>query len=61
MGVNHDQFSHFSHFRPCSSAAILQIEVILAQIGTLVTFGLQIGAGPRGQGSQVGGVVGLWR
>ena len=30
MGVNHDQFSHFSRFRPGSSAAILQMVVILA-------------------------------
>ena len=30
LGVNHDQFSHFSRFRPGSSAAILQMVVILA-------------------------------
>ena len=32
MGVNHDQFSHFSRLRPGSSALILQMVVILAQI-----------------------------
>ena len=29
MGVNHDQFSHFSRLRPGSSAAILHMVVIL--------------------------------
>ena len=43
MGVNHDQFSHFSRFRPGSSALILQMVVILAQIVSLVASGLQIG------------------
>ena len=60
MCVNQDQFSHFSHFRPCSPAAILQIQVILAQIVSLVAFGLQIGPGPRGQCRQVVFVVELW-
>ena len=32
MGVNHDQFSHFSHLRPGSSAAILEMVVIWPQI-----------------------------
>ena len=60
MGVNHDQFSHFSHFRPGLSTAILQMVVILAQIVTFVAFGLQIGPGPRGQCRQVVFVVELW-
>ena len=43
MGVNHDQFSHFSRFRPGSSAVILQIVVILAKIISLVaSVGLHI-------------------
>ena len=60
MGVNHDQFSHFSHLRPGLSTAILQMVVILAQIVTLVAFGLQIGPGPRGQCRLVVFVVDLW-
>ena len=60
MGVNHDQFSHFSCFRPGSSAAILQMLVICPQIVPLVVFGLQIGPGPRGQCRQVVFVVELW-
>ena len=60
MGVNHDQFSHFSRLRPGSSALILQMVVILAQIVSLVVFGLQIGPGPRGQCRQVVFVVDLW-
>ena len=59
MGVNHDQFSHFSHLRPGLSTAILQMVVILAQIVTFVAF-LQIGPGPRGQCRQVVFVVELW-
>ena len=61
MGVNHDQFSHFSRFRPGSSALILQMVVILAQIVSLVASGLQIGPGPRGQYSQVVCTVEFWR
>ena len=60
MGVNHDQFSHFSHLRPGLPTAILQMVVILAQIVTFVAFGLQIGPGPRGQCRQVVFVVDLW-
>ena len=60
MGVNHDQFSHFSRLRPGSSAVILQMVVILAQIVSLVASGLQIGPGPRGQCRQVVFVVELW-
>ena len=60
MGVNHDQFSHFSHLRPRLSTIILQMVVILATILTLVAFGLQIGPGPRGQCRQVVVMVGLW-
>ena len=61
MGVNHDQFSHFSRFRPGSSALILQMVVILAQIVSLVASGLQIGPGPRGPCRQVVCAVELWR
>ena len=61
MGVNHDQFSHFSRLRPGSSALILQMVVILAQIVSLVASGLQIGPGPRGQRRQVACVVECWR
>ena len=63
MGVNHDQFSHFSRLRPGSSAVILQMVVILAQIVSLVasSSGLQIGPGPRGECRQVLCVVELWR
>ena len=53
MGVNHDQFSHFSRLRPGSSAVILQMVLILAQIVSLVASGLQIGLGLRGQCRQV--------
>ena len=60
MGVNHDQFSHFSRVRSSSSTAIFKIEVIWPQIVALVVFGLQIGAGPRGQCRQVVFVVELW-
>ena len=35
MGVNHDQFSHFSRLRPGSSAVILQMVVIWPQIAPL--------------------------
>ena len=61
MGINHDQFSHFSLLCPGSSAAILQMVVILAQIVSLVASGLQIGPGPRGECRQVMCVVELWR
>ena len=61
MGVNHDQFSHFSRLRPGSSAVILQMVVVLAQIVSLVASGLQIGSGPRGECRQVTCVVELWR
>ena len=61
MGVNHDQFSHFSEFRPGSSALILQMVVILAQILSLVASGHQIGPGPRGQCRQIRCAVELWR
>ena len=61
MGVNHDQFSHFSHLLPGLSTAILQMVVILAKIVTLGAFGLQIEPGPRGQCRQVVFVVELWR
>ena len=61
MVVNHDQFSHFSPLRPGSSALILQMVVILAQIVSLVVAsGLQIGLEPRGQCRQVVGVNELW-
>ena len=53
MGVNHDQFSHFSPFRPGSSALILQMVVILAQILSLVASGHQIGPGLCGPCRQV--------
>ena len=36
MGVNHDQFSHFSRLRPGSSALVLQMVVVLAQIVILL-------------------------
>ena len=39
MCVNHDQFSHFSRLRPGSSAVILQMVVILAQIVSFEAFG----------------------
>ena len=42
MGVNHDQFSHFSRLPPGSSALILQMVLILAQIFSLVASGLHI-------------------
>ena len=61
MGVNHDQFSHFSRLRPGLSAVILHMVVILAQIASLVASGLQIGPGPRGECRQVVCVVELWR
>ena len=57
MGVNHDQFSHFSHSRPGSPALILQMVVILAQTVTLVASGLHISLEPGGQCRQV---VCLW-
>ena len=53
MGVNHDQFSHFSRLRPGSSAVILQMVVILAQIVSLVASGLHISLGPCVQCRQV--------
>ena len=59
-GVNHDQFSQFSCFRPDSSAAILQMVVIWPQIVLLVVLGVQIGPGPRGECRQVVFVVELW-
>ena len=62
MGVNHDQFSHFSCLRPSSSAGILQMAMILAQIVkivSLVTSGLHISLEPRGQCRQGVCVVGL--
>ena len=49
MGVNHDQFSHFSRLRLGLSALIPQMVLILAQIVSLVASGLQIGLGSRGQ------------
>ena len=61
MGVNHDQFSHFSRLRPGSSAVILQMMVILPQIVSLVASGLHINLEPRGQGRQVVHAVELWR
>ena len=61
MGVNHDQFSHFSRLRPVSSTAILHMVVILAQIVSLMASGLQIGLGSRGQCMLVVRVVELWR
>ena len=60
MGVNHDQFSHFSRLRPGSSAVILQMMVILAQIVSLVAFGLHISLEPGGRCLQVVQVVELW-
>ena len=36
MGVNHDQFSHFSRLPPGSPAVILQMVVVLAQIVILL-------------------------
>ena len=59
MGVNHDQFSHFSRFRPGSSALILQMVVILAPIVTLVASGLHISQSSRGQCREVVCVVEL--
>ena len=59
MGVNHDQFSHFSPLRPGSSAGTLQMVVILAQIVSLVASGLHIRLEPRGQHRQVVRVVEL--
>ena len=61
MGVNHDQFCHFSRLRPDSSSVTLQMVVILAQIVSLVASGLHISLEPRGQCSQVVCVVVLWR
>ena len=60
MGVNHDQFSHFSPFRPVSSAVMLQTVVLLAQIVFLVASGLQISLSPRGECRQAVRVVALW-
>ena len=60
MGVNHDQFSHFSHLRPRLSTIMLQMMVIFAASLTLVAFGLQIGPGPRGQCRPVVVMVDLW-
>ena len=59
MGVNHDQFSHFSRFHFGSSAVILQPVVILAQIVFLVASGLQISLEPGGECRQVVCVVDL--
>ena len=61
MGVNHDQFSHFSRLRPGSPALILQMVVYFAKSVSLMAFGLQIGLGSRGQCMQVVLVVELWR
>ena len=61
MGVNHDQFCHFSAYRPGSSPLILQMVVILAQILSLVASGLHFSLEPRGQCRQVVCVVELWR
>ena len=61
MVVNLDQFSHFSPLRPGSSALILQMVVILAQIVSFVASGLHINLEPRGQCRQVVCVVELWR
>ena len=60
MGVNHDQFSHFSSLRPDSSAVMLQMVVIWPKIAPLVVFGLKIRPGPRGRCRQVVFVVELW-
>ena len=60
MGVNHDQFSHFSHCCPCSAAVILQMAVISSQIVSLVASGLHIGLSPRVQCRQLVCVVELW-
>ena len=60
MGVNHDQFSHFSHLRPGSPAVILQTVVILAQIVSFVASGLNISLEGGGQCRQVVFVVVLW-
>ena len=49
MGVNHDQFSHFSPFRPGSSTVMLQTVVLLAETVFLVASGLQISLSPRGE------------
>ena len=51
--VNHDQFSHFSRLRPGSTAVVLQMVVIWAQIVSLVASGLHTSLGPRGQCRQV--------
>ena len=54
MVVHHDQFSHFSRLRPGSSALILQMVVILAQIvSASVASGLHFSLEPRGQCRQV--------
>ena len=60
MGVNHDQFSHFSRLRPGSPAAILQMVLLLAQIVTLVASGLHISQSSRGQCRQLVFVVESW-
>ena len=60
MGVNHDQFSPFSRFRPGSSALMLQTVLILAQIVSVVASGLHIIMEPRGQCWHVVCVVELW-
>ena len=60
MGVNHDQFSHFSHVRPGSAAAIIKLVVIWPKTVTFVTSGAQIGLSSRGQCRQVVFVVELW-
>ena len=59
MSVNHDQFSHFSRLRPGSSAVILQMVVVLAQIVILGASWPHISLEPRGQGRQVVHVVEL--
>ena len=60
MGVNHDQFAHFSHLRPALSDVLLQMVMILAKIVTLMAFGLQIEPSPRGQCRLVVFALELW-
>ena len=60
MGVNHDQFSHFSRLRPGSPALILRMVVISAQIVSLVVFGLEVSLRPCCECRQVVFVVDLW-
>ena len=60
MGVNHDQFSLFSPFRPGLSTVMLQTVVILAETVSLVASGLQTSLSPRGECKQAVRVVALW-